>query len=94
VRGKYWYGIITYVRDCNVRDNYVVPTQWPVLLKYYYYDTFRVVRMTIVSDASSYGITYDCHSDNSRGVTYVSRVINCNSQRVFIVQVSLMMIII
>ncbi len=30
VRGKYWFGIITYVRDCYVRDyyvrdNYVVP---------------------------------------------------------------------
>ncbi len=23
VRGKYWFGIITYVRDCFVRDCYV-----------------------------------------------------------------------
>jgi hypothetical protein len=30
----------------------------------------RVVRMTIVSDTPSGGITYDCHSDDSRGVIY------------------------
>jgi len=32
--------------------------------------------MTIVSDTSIRGITYDCHSDNSRGVIYAPIVIN------------------
>jgi hypothetical protein len=36
-------------------------------------DTSRIFRMTIVSDAPSCGINYDCHSDNSRGVIYAPR---------------------
>ncbi len=39
-------------------------------------DTSRVVRMAIVSDAPMRGITYDRHSDNSRGAIYAPRVIN------------------
>jgi hypothetical protein len=35
--------------------------------------TSRVVRMTIVSDAPSCGVTYDCHSDDSRGVISAPR---------------------
>ncbi len=37
-------------------------------------DTSRVVRMAIVRDAPIRGITYDCHSYNSRGVIIVSKV--------------------
>jgi len=33
-------------------------------------DTFRVVRMIIVSDTTNWSFTYDRHSDNSRGVIY------------------------
>jgi hypothetical protein len=33
-------------------------------------DTSRVVRTTIVSDATTWSITYDHHSDDSRGVIY------------------------
>ena len=44
-------------------------------------DTFRVIRMMIISDALSCGITYDGHSDDCRGVTYAPRVIN-NASRV------------
>ncbi len=33
-------------------------------------DTSRVVKMTIVSDATAWRSTFDCHSDNSRGVIY------------------------
>jgi hypothetical protein len=29
--------------------------------------------MTIVSDAPSCGVTYDCHSDDSRGVIFAPR---------------------
>jgi hypothetical protein len=29
-----------------------------------------------LSEASNCGATYDCHSDNSRGVTYAPRVFN------------------
>ncbi len=36
-------------------------------------DTSRVIRMTIVNDASSYGVTYNHHSDDSRGVIYIPR---------------------
>jgi hypothetical protein len=39
-------------------------------------DASRVVRMMIVSDTPSCGITYDCDSDDSRGVIYALRVIN------------------
>jgi hypothetical protein len=39
-------------------------------------DTSRVVRMMIVSVALSCGVTYNCHSDDSRGVIYSPRVIN------------------
>ncbi len=39
-------------------------------------DTPRVVRMMIVSDAPSCGVTYNCHSDDSRGIIYAPRVIN------------------
>jgi hypothetical protein len=51
-------------------------------------DTSRVIKMMIVSDAVSCGITYDCHSDNFRGVIYAPR------EHLFIVQSSLMMMII
>ncbi len=44
-------------------------------------DTSRVIRVTIISDALSCGITYDGHSDDSRDVTYAPRVIN-NASRV------------
>jgi hypothetical protein len=33
-------------------------------------DTPRVVRMMIISDAPSCGITYNCHSDDSRGIIF------------------------
>jgi len=33
-------------------------------------DTSRVVRITIVSDATTWSVTYDHHSDSSRGVIY------------------------
>ncbi len=33
-------------------------------------DTSIVVRMTIVSVATTWSITYYCHSDDSRGVIY------------------------
>ena len=33
-------------------------------------DTSRVIRMMIISDTSSCGITYDCHSDISKGGIY------------------------
>jgi hypothetical protein len=36
-------------------------------------DNSRVVRMSIISDAPSCGVTYDHHSDNSRGVIYAPR---------------------
>ncbi len=36
-------------------------------------DTSRVVRMTIISDAPRLGVTYDCHSDDSRGFIYPPR---------------------
>jgi hypothetical protein len=39
-------------------------------------DTSRVVRMAIVCDAPIFGITYDCHSDNFRGVIYAPIVIS------------------
>ncbi len=39
-------------------------------------DTTRVVRMMIICDTPNCGITYDHHSDNSRGVIYAPRVIN------------------
>jgi hypothetical protein len=38
-------------------------------------DTSRVVSMTIVSDTTSCGVTYDHHSD-SRSVIYAPRVVN------------------
>ena len=38
--------------------------------------TSRVLRITIVSDALSYGITYSCLSGDSRGAIYAPRVIN------------------
>ncbi len=34
------------------------------------YDTSRVIRMTIIGDATTWSITYNCHSDNSIGVIY------------------------
>ncbi len=33
-------------------------------------DTFRIIRVTVVSDATTWSVTYDHHSDNSRGVIY------------------------
>ncbi len=36
-------------------------------------DTSKVVRMTIVSDTPSGGITFDHHSDAARGVIYCPR---------------------
>ncbi len=36
----------------------------------------RVVRMTVISDASSWGVTYDRHSDNSGSVIYAPRVVS------------------
>ncbi len=36
--------------------------------------TFRVIRMTIVSDATTWSITYDRHSDNSRGIIYNGKI--------------------
>jgi hypothetical protein len=47
-----------------------------------------------VSDAPNCGITYDRHSDNSRGVIYAPRVFNYAPRDTFIVQASLMMIVI
>ncbi len=38
-----------------------------------YYKNITIIRMTIVSDATSCGITYDRHSDN----IYAIRVANC-----------------
>ncbi len=32
--------------------------------------------MMIISDAQNFGLTYDCHSDDSGGVIYAPRVIN------------------
>ncbi len=37
-------------------------------------DTSRVIRMTIVGDITTWSITYDCHSDNSRGVIYNNNI--------------------
>ncbi len=37
------------------------------------YDNSRVIRMMIVSDINSCGITYEHHSDNSRVVIYAPR---------------------
>jgi hypothetical protein len=37
-------------------------------------DTSRVIRMTIVSDATTWSITYEHHSDNFRGVIYVCNI--------------------
>jgi hypothetical protein len=39
--------------------------------------------MTVISDASSCGITYERHSDDSRGVIYAPRVIN-NTHREYL----------
>ncbi len=39
-------------------------------------DTPRVIRMTIVNDAPNCGVTYNHHSDNSKGVIYTIRVVN------------------
>jgi hypothetical protein len=39
-------------------------------------DASRVVRMMIVVDAPRCGISYNCHSDKSRGVIYTPRVVN------------------
>ncbi len=36
-------------------------------------ETSRVIRMTIVTDAPGCGLTYDCYSDNFRGVIYPPR---------------------
>jgi hypothetical protein len=36
-------------------------------------ETSRAVRMMILSDTPSCGVTYDHHSDNSRGVIYTLR---------------------
>ncbi len=33
-------------------------------------DTSRIIRIMIVSDATTWSITDDCHSNNSRGVIY------------------------
>jgi hypothetical protein len=33
-------------------------------------DTFRVIRMTTVGDTTTWSITYDHHSENTRGVIY------------------------
>jgi hypothetical protein len=33
-------------------------------------DTTRVDRMTIIVDAATWSVTYDRHSDNSRGISY------------------------
>jgi hypothetical protein len=33
-----------------------------------------------VSDAQGYGITYDCHSDNFRGVNYNRNIFTTNQQ--------------
>ncbi len=38
--------------------------------------TSRVIRITIISDGPSCGITYSHSSDDSRGVIYTFRVIN------------------
>jgi hypothetical protein len=43
-------------------------------------DTSRVVRMMIISDAITWSIPYDCHSDDFRGVIY--------DQDIFIIQVN------
>ncbi len=37
------------------------------------YDTPSAILMMIVSDAPSCGVTYNHHSDNSRGVIYATR---------------------
>jgi hypothetical protein len=39
-------------------------------------DTTRAISMTIVSDAPSCGVTYNCHSDSSRGIIYAPIGIN------------------
>ncbi len=39
-------------------------------------DTYKVIRMMIVSDAPSCGVTYNRHSDGSRGVIYAPKVVN------------------
>jgi hypothetical protein len=33
-------------------------------------DTSRVIRMTIIADTTTWSITYNCHSEDSRGVIY------------------------
>ncbi len=48
-----------------------------------------------VSDAPYCGVTYDCHSDNSRGVIYALRVFSyAPREHLYIVQASLLMIVI
>jgi hypothetical protein len=42
-------------------------------------DTSIVFRMTIVSETTTWSITYDCNSDDSRGVIY--------DHNVFIIQI-------
>ncbi len=39
-------------------------------------DTSRIIRIMIVSDAPSCGITYGHHSYDTRGVIYAPRVVN------------------
>ncbi len=38
-------------------------------------DSTRVIRMMIISDASTWSVTYDHHSDNSRGVIYDGNIL-------------------
>jgi hypothetical protein len=61
---------------------------WPVLQKISIVnDTSKVIRKTIISNTPNCGITYDCHSDDSRGVIHAPK-------EHFIVQALLMMIVI
>jgi hypothetical protein len=46
------------------------------------------------NDTTTWSITYDHHSYNYRGVIYAPRVVNYAPRKLFIVQASLMMIVI
>jgi hypothetical protein len=41
-------------------------------------DASRVISESLASDATIWSVTYHCHSDNSRGGLYTTRVKNLN----------------
>ncbi len=48
--------------------------------------------MTIVSDATTWIVTYDCHSDDPRGVIYAVRVIMLLESSVMLLESSVMLL--